>query len=526
MPVFFRRPLPLAAVSGILLALAFPGGPEIWPLVFIALSPLLYAIDKGSARLTFSAGLVTGMIHFLSLLYWIVIVLGHYGNLPWFFSYPALFFLALYMALYVGLFALCARAFFTKLTPIVALWLTPAAWVGLDWLRSWLFSGFPWMDPGYALWRNPVLIQAADLVGHHGITYLIVLISTLAALLLRPGIGDGKKGRKRLILPVVLLLVVVSIYSVLRWRQLEEGLATAKRIPIAIVQGNIEQGVKWSPEHQGETVAAYLDLTASLNDNARGTKHPALVVWPETAMPFYPTNNRLTEDLQEMTGRLDMALLTGVPWYEVIDREKKLFKFFNRAQLIGTTGEFLGHYEKSHLVPYGEYVPLKPLLPFIAPLVESVGDFTPGTIEQPLTWQQARMGVLICFESIFPDLARKWVQAGANVLVNLTNDAWYGKSSAPYHSLAMTVLRAIETRRSLVRSANTGISGFIDPLGRMDRQSGLFEPWAAVEEVILQDGETLWVRGGYLFAPVCFLVTCSVIAGLAIRHRRATRLKK
>lgn len=526
MLVFLRRPLLPAAVSGLLLALAFPGGPGIWPLVAIALVPLLCTVGKGSTRLAFSAGLVAGLVHFLALLYWIVTVLGHYGGLPWYFSLPALFFLALYMGLYVGVFAVCARVLFSSLTPFAALWLLPAAWVGLDWLRGWLFSGFPWMDPGYALWQHPALIQVADLFGHHGITYLIVLINTLVALLLRQEQQGGKKGSAVLIGPVVLILVLVSVYSVLRWRQLEEGLATAERTSIGIVQGNIEQGVKWSPEHQGETVATYLDLTASLFDGVTGAKRPAVVIWPETALPFYPTNNRLTEDLQAMTGRLDMALLTGAPWFEVIDREKKLFKFFNSAQLIAPTGEFIGHYEKSHLVPYGEYVPLKPFLPFLAPLVESVGDFTPGAIGQPLSWQQARMGVLICFESIFPDIARKWVKAGANVLVNLTNDAWYGKSSAPYHSLAMSVLRAVETRRSLVRSANTGISGFVDPLGRMVRQSGLFEPWAAAEEVILQDSETLWVRGGYLFAPFCFMVTFIVVASLAVRSRRTARLKK
>jgi len=224
-----------------------------------------------------------------------------------------------------------------------------------------------------------------------------------------------------------------------------------------------------------------------------------------------------------MNARFDTALLTGAPWYEVIDREKKVFTFFNSALLIAPSGEFIGRYEKSHLVPFGEYVPLKPFLPFLAPLVESVGDFTPGTISRPLAWRQARLGVLICFESIFPDIARKWVKTGANVLVNLTNDAWYGKSSAPYHSLAMSVFRAVETRRSLVRAANTGISGFVDPLGRLVRQSGLFEPWAAAEEVVLLEDESLWVRGGYLFAPLCLVVTIVVIGGIAVRSSGTLR---
>ncbi len=521
MPVFAGRSLLLAVFSGLLLALAFPGGPGIWPLVAVALVPLLAAVRQRSARMAFGAGLAAGMVHFLSLLYWIVIVLGHYGGLPWFLSLPALFLLALYMALYVGLFAVGARFLLLSLPAAAVLWLLPALWVGLDWLRGVLFSGFPWMDPGYALWRQPLLIQTADLVGHHGITYLLLLVNTLLALLLA---GRGEKGGWTVLVgPVVLLLAAVSVYSAWRWQQVEADLSDAVRMPIGIVQGNIEQNIKWSPEHQEKTVVNYMDQTASLFGEHAGSRRPALVVWPETALPFYPMNNMWVEELQGMNARFDMALLTGAPWYEVVDREKKVFNFFNSALLIAPSGEFIGRYAKSHLVPFGEYVPLKPFLPFLAPLVESVGDFTPGTISRPLAWRQARLGVLICFESIFPDIARKWVKAGANVLVNLTNDAWYGKSSAPYHSLAMSVFRAVETRRSLVRAANTGISGFVDPLGRLVRQSGLFEPWAVAEEVALLEGETPWVRGGHLFAPLCLVVTIAVVGGRAVRGGRSSR---
>jgi len=164
------------------------------------------------------------------------------------------------------------------------------------------------------------------------------------------------------------------------------------------------------------------------------------------------------------------------------------------------------------------------MLPFLAPLVEAVGDFSPGTIEQALACHNARIGVLICFESIFPDIARKWVGAKANVLVNLTNDAWYGRSSAPHHSLAMTVLRSVETRRSLVRAANTGFSGFIDPLGRMLVVSPLFEPWAESAEVVLMEEETWFVRWGYLFSPFCLGVTILLLAWIVLRNPRMRSL--
>ena len=156
----------------------------------------------------------------------------------------------------------------------------------------------------------------------------------------------------------------------------------------------------------------------------------------------------------------------------------------------------------------------------VEPLVEAVGDFSPGEIHDPPACQKAQIGVLVCFESIFPDISRKWVDAGATLLVNMTNDAWYGRSSAPYQSLTMTRLRAVETRRTLVRAANTGFSAFIDPLGRLQQLSPLFVPWGASAQVPLMEERTLFVRGGYLFAPVCFVATLLGGAGLLLRRGR------
>ncbi len=518
MTAVLRRPLVQAGLSGLLLALAFPGGPGLWPLLAVALVPLIDAVRAVSARRAFLLGLATGLVHFLLLLYWIVIVLGHYGGLPWYLAAPALVLLALYMALYVGAFAAGARMVLLTLPATAALWLLPALWVGLDWLRGWLFSGFPWMDPGYALAGQPELIQAADLFGHHGLTYLLVLVNTLLVLLSDAGRGRGR--RVALAGPVALLLVLAAGYSAVRWQQVAGLMGGAEKMTIGVVQGNISQDQKWSPDNQERTVATYIDRTASLFAGGDGGSRPVLVVWPETALPFYPSTSMFVEDLQQLNTRFDMALLTGAPWFEVVDADKKDFDFFNSALLIAPTGQFLDRYSKSHLVPFGEYVPLKPLFPFLAPLVEAVGDFSPGLIDRPMVWRQAKIGVLICFESIFPDIAVQWVERGANVLVNLTNDAWYGKSSAPYHSLAMTVLRSVETRRSTVRAANTGISGIIDPLGRVVLQSGLFEPWAAAGEVALLSGETPWVRGGRFFAPLCGVVAAIAVSAAAARNRR------
>ncbi len=284
---------------------------------------------------------------------------------------------------------------------------------------------------------------------------------------------------------------------------------------MGIVQGNIDQSIKWSDLQQKETVDNYLSLSRTLLSD----KSVELIVWPETALPFYPQNSEYMQLLQTMTSEYDIALLTGAPWYEIIDRKARKVSFFNSALLLNPAGDFGGKYYKSHLVPFGEYVPLKKLLPFLAPIVEAAGDFSSGKIEKPLLWRDARIGILICFESVFPEISRKWVLSGANILVNLTNDAWYGRSSAPYHSLAMSVFRAVETRRSLARSANTGISAFIDPSGRVEFRSELFESYGFSTDVVLYEEITFWVRYGYLFGPLCLFLGLSGAFVARMRRR-------
>lgn len=503
----------LSLFTSLLLWLSFPGGGEVWFLLFVALVPLLYAVRGATARRAALCGLVCGLVHFTALLYWIVIVLGKYGGLPWFIAVPALLLLALYMSVYLALFTLLARFILLMFPAAVSLFLLPALWVGIDWLRSVLFTGFPWMDLGYGLYAIPRCIQIADLVGHYGVTFGVVLVNV--SLMLMAAVVLASRGSLSRVLPILiptlLVLGAAAAYSEIRLAGIQRTITGpgASRVIVGIVQGNIDQGLKWSPDQQEKTVEKYLAETRLLFSSGQ----PSLVVWPETALPFYPPANNLMLPLGELVAENNFALLTGAPWYEIIDREKKKVNYYNGALLLRPDGRFGGKYFKSHLVPFGEYVPLKEYLFFLEPLVEAVGDFSRGTIDRPLTWQRVRAGVLICYESVFSDLARDWVLAGANMLVNLTNDAWYGKSSAPQHSLAMSVLRAVETRRSLIRSANTGISAFIAPTGAIVRQSEIFVPWAKTSPVVLSSELTFWTRCGYWFAPVCLAI--GLLGGLA-----------
>lgn len=504
----------LSVLTSLLLWLTFPGGGEAWPLLVVVLIPLFFALRGVGAKGAVFCGLTCGLVHFTLLLYWIVIVLGKYGGLAWFISLQALLLLSLYMSLYFALFALLARFILLAFPAALSLWLLPALWVGIDWLRGELLTGFPWMDLGYALYKVPYLIQVADLVGHHGVTFLVVFLNVFLLLLFSK--KHSFLGYLLILVPALSLIIGVGMYSKNRFEEVQQAISAgdAARVRVGIVQGNVDQSVKWSPSQQQQTVESYRALTESLFVSGR----PSIVVWPETALPFYPPSNGHMQPLMELVAANDFALLSGAPWYEIIDRKARKVNFFNSALLLQPDGLFGGQYYKTHLVPFGEYIPLKKFLPFLAPLVEAVGDFSVGTIEEPLVWQQAKTGVLICFESVFPELSRKWVLAGANMLVNLTNDAWYGKSSAPYHSLAMSVLRAVETRRSLIRSANTGISAFVTPAGTITKQSELFVPWAEATGVVLSEELTIWARYGYQFAPVCLAI--GLLGGLVAGTRR------
>jgi apolipoprotein N-acyltransferase len=515
-----RTTVLVSSATIFLLWLSCVGGGGIWPLLAVACVPLFVHVCRVSLKQAVFCALFTGVGHFLLQLYWIVFVLGHYGGLPLFLSVPALLLLCLYMAGYVLAFVLVARLFVRRFSPYISLWLLPAAWVGLDFLRSFLFSGFPWMDLGYGVASIPFLFQSADIWGHYGVTFLIVLLNSFVALFLLN--GADRRGVVRQAVPVCLLCAATVLYSGWRWQQIEKTLQQAEFISVAVVQGNVDQGQKWNPARQGTTVLDYVEQSRNvMGKKDIKTLRPDLIVWPETSLPFYPVDHPLLVPIERLVQDEQVMLLAGSPWYEKEELQGRKVKFFNSSLLFDTKGEIVARTSKSHLVPFGEYVPFKGLLPFVAPLVEAVGDFSRGEIRNPPACKTARIGVLICFESIFGDISRKWVDAGANLLVNMTNDAWYGESSAPYQTLGMTRLRAVETRRSIVRSANTGFSGFIDPMGRLQQLSPLFVPWEAAEQVAIMEERTFFVRGGYLFAPGCLIVACVglVIAGI-VRKRK------
>ena len=503
------RSLAAAAGTALLLFFAMPGYFGWWPLLFVALTPLFTAALYLPPGRSGCMGFFAGFLYHILTLHWIVVVLGRYGGLPPWLSVPALVLLALYMGLYSAIFCLllsliAGRSWHRERSVAVLVWTAPVLWVGLDFLRGFLFTGFPWLDLGYGLYSQPLLIQAADLGGHHLLSFTLALANSFLVAIIdrqRSQVRWNIRREKRALVLACCFLIFVFGYSVVRFRVLPSLFYHSLQAEVSVIQGNIAQDVKWNPEKKEQTVAVYEHLSR----RAVRQHTTELLVWPETALPFYPQQDPLAARIAELAGKENLYLLTGAPTFRITGRDnQKTVSYFNSALLIGPNGKVAGMHAKQHLVPFGEYVPMRKFLPFLSPLVENIGDFTAGASSSPIAvGEQLRLGVLICFESIFPKIARDEVAAGANLLVNLTNDAWYGRTSAPYQSMAMAVLRAVETKRTLVRAANTGISGFVDPSGKVLQQTKLFTEAAITAKVPVFEKQTVFVRGGYAFGAMC-----------------------
>ncbi len=487
-------------VSGLLLTGAFPDWGFSY-LAWIALVPLLICLGDLSPVNGFKAGFLTGMTHYLTLMYWLAYTMNTYGGMPWYLSGLILFLLAAYLACYVAFFAMIMiRVGRGSSWGLLA---APFLWVALEYIRAFLFSGFPWELLGYTQFDLLPLIQISDITGIYGVSFLIILANVVICRLVlycktRPwqNVAVGKGAIALQVL--VLCLVVGSLwgYGIWRMHAVDWSMTRVPSARIAVVQGNIDQTLKWDRAFQTETTRKYVRLSLETR-----SERPDLVVWPETATPFYFLyHSRLTEIVEEGVRGTGCAFLIGSPSFS---RKKDRIEYYNSAYLIYPDKNPGARYDKVHLVPFGEYVPLKKWLPFAGKIVDHVGDFKPGPKGVTLNWQDYRLGVQICYEMIFPNLARAAVKNGANVLFNLTNDAWYGRTGAPYQHFSMAVLRAVENHRWVVRAANTGISGFIDPVGRVTATTPLFKDAVVTQAVSFGSNISFYTRWGDLFAQVC-----------------------
>lgn len=510
-----------AIISGLLLTAAFPKA-GLSALAWFALVPLLVALRELNPKEAFRMGLIAGLAHYLTLLYWVVFTMRTYGYLPWWQCVSLLVLLAAYLALYPGFFALAVARLCRK--PGHLILLAPVFWVALEFMRSFLMTGFPWGLVGYSQFNRLHIIQISDIFGVYGVSFLVVLFNAALYVLLLHLVRKRWRGHPvetRQVLPAILLpLTLIGaalVYGSMRIGELDETVQGASSLRVALVQGNIDQAFKWNPALQIATMKKYTGLTLSAAES-----HPDLVVWPETATPFYfgasPKLTRLVTDAVRQAG---VHLLLGSPSVQEAPGSPA---YYNSAYMVAPDGRATGRYDKVHLVPFGEYVPLKRLLSFVGKMVAQVGDFSPGEKGRTLAWggDNPPIGVQICFEIIFPGLSRSLVQNGAGVLVNLTNDAWFGKTGAAYQHFSMAVFRAVENRRSLVRCANTGISAFVDPAGRIMARTALFEDAVVVQTIPVLTEKTVYTRMGDAL-PLACLIVLTLLMGRSMIHERHRR---
>jgi len=447
-----------------LAALAFPLG-----LAWIGLRAT-------SGKKAFKFGWIAGVFAATGCYYWMVIPVQVYGGLPWYIALPCPFLLASFMSIYFGLFSLGMYHAGQRISGIPLCLLAGLSWASMEMLMGTVLTGFPWVNLSSAFASWPIAIQGASVIGAYALSGVF---TTLAVAIL---LYSTYRSALWLAVGITLCLVTFGYYRVASH---EMG---APNYTMSIIQGNVDQGMKWIPKYQADTVQKYARLTLDAV-----TRHkPKVVIWPETAMPFYlQDRTQFRKGLEILAQDAKINIITGSPAYKVTEMKTNSYVLYNRAWLMDDLGRTTQYYDKEHLVPFGEYMPFEEWMPF-EKLVQAAGNFMPGENNRPLKLDGVALGMLICYEAIFPELAQKQVDRGASVLVNISNDAWFGDTSAPRQHLNLSIMRAVEQDRWLVRSTNTGISAFVDPLGRITALGNQFKAESLTSSVEPRNGKTIF----------------------------------
>jgi apolipoprotein N-acyltransferase len=503
----------LALLSAVLQIVVFPL-PNLYFLSWVALAPLLVAIlqarrpktlqlSEGARLVPANAGqafllaYVSGIVWYSGTCYWIYSTMRQYGGASAPIAAGIMFLFCLYVALYHGAFGL-AISLAARSDPQnrMALVLAPFFWVAIELARTRI-TGFPWDLLGITQVDNIPLARVATVTGVYGISLeiMIVNVAFAAAFLVH------RNKRKSLLLAAVAAAVV-----------LQTGvLIPAQAVPAdhmaVLVQQNIPilEGEEWTKDYLDETLH---DLTLISLKPTRSGLHPSLIVWPESPSPFYTNDPLFRDTVGNIARQSNTWVLSGSLGQEnAANSQAMQSATYNSASLFSPQGELVTRYDKVHLVPFGEYVPFRQLFFFAAGLTDQVGDFTRGSSRAPLQAGDMKLGVFICYESIFPDEVRQSVDEGAEVFVNISNDGWYGDSGAYAQHLRQARMRAIENSRWLLRDTNTGVTASIDPYGRIvasiprKLRTELLAPFG------LTNVTTFYTRHGDWFAYLCAIIS-------------------
>jgi apolipoprotein N-acyltransferase len=460
-----------------------------------------------SARRGFQLGLITGLVHFGGTVYWTHGTVTTYGGLPMIVGVLVAALLAFYLSLFVGLAGAATGEIIRRFGP-TGLMIAPAVWVATEYLRGNLFGGFPWIPLGNSVVRLLPLAQGASLVGVYGLSWLLATLHACFAL------AALSTGRTR-ISAVVAALVIITGPSVWGSARINEGhlVRDGAAMTVGLVQANIPQEQKWDPSRAPAIFDRYVTMTRQAV--AQGAE---FVLWPESATPFFYEEDPAGADaIKSLVRESGTPLLFGSDQIEYGPGGAP--QYYNSAFMLDQAGSTSAVYRKVYLVPFGEYVPFKKLLFFVGPLVEAVSDFAPGTSLTMLPVHGHMISTAICYEVVYPDLQRKAVRLGSELLTTITNDAWYGTSSAPFQHFELAIMRAIEQGRYLARAANTGISGLVDPYGRVLVQTNLFETTVVVGEVRVRQEQTVYARIGDIAPQVAVFLTLITLGAVFLPNR-------
>ena len=508
-------------LTGALLFLAFPGH-DVWWLAWLSLAPLLLSISGRKPKIGFLFSLTYGTTCYLLAFKWMFEVA----------TYSLLLhaIVCLYRGLYLGFFGLAFSFIFRRTGPAFALLTAPFIWVALEYSLTHMgFMAHPWTLVSHSQYSHPLAIQTSSLMGAYGVSFMIVLVNSAIAagtlylisayktIKIPTHVSISKRGA----IVVIGVAVILSGCSLLYGQLTISETINGEKIKLTVIQGNIDQKSKWDAKKAEFIMKTYARLThEALREN------PSLIIWPETATPGSISRNPLLYMVvKRIAEKSKTDLLIGSGSHEKFKTEGKTkTKFHNSAFLIKKDTKAKNqYYNKIKLVPFGEYVPAREKVPWSWIGLPDMVDYLPGKEFTIFEGPGLSFGVTICWETIFPNLVRQFVKNGAQLMINLTNEAWFGETAAPYQALSTSVFRAVENRVFVVRCANTGISCFIDPHGRVvDRvkdASGrdLFVQGVLTGSVVPMNSKTIYTQYGDWFAWLCIICSVGFLAVAFIR---------
>ncbi|OLB93407.1 MAG: apolipoprotein N-acyltransferase [Candidatus Rokubacteria bacterium 13_1_40CM_68_15] len=489
--------LVLCVAGGFALGLAYPA--IDWAgAAWIALAPVFYVAVTSTPRAAFGWGWLAGFAFFLPLLRWMNYTFRTYSEIPWPLTWAPTMALAGYCALYIGLVATAMAWIARRRGAGWAFLAAPVLWVAGEWIRGTVLGGFPWGELGYSQYRQLTVIQVAELGGAHAVSFVVCAVNAAIAATV------VVEYRRALLGLAVAGALLASTLGFGRMRLAEAE--PAPTVTIAGMQPSIEQPLKWDRSHTEATLRIYGDLTRKA-----AARKPDLIVWPETASPtLLRQDPYLLQALRDLSAQSGVPLLVGTVDVAETGRPR------NTAFLLTEQG-IIGRYDKIHLVPFGEFVPLSGVIGFVKGWAEFISELEPGARAVVFPGPPAPFGVVICYEGIFPELFRQFVRSGARVMVNMTNDAWFGRTEGPLQHLAMYPFRAVEHRTAVVRVANTGVSAFITPSGRIATSLGLFERGDLVGRAALRSRVTLYTRAGEWLAYTALVLSGGAVLAASMR---------